>query len=733
MTEHRPSICRNCLAYCPIMVTVEDGRATKVIGDPNDTPYNGYICPKGRVLPDQHNDPNRLLHPRHRDAGGGFERIGSEQAVDEVTEILREIIARDGVHAIAMYTGTGVVSNPTGQILDFAFFRALGSRMVFTAATIDKPGANTSTALHGNWMAGAQRFETADTWLIVGANPVLAKSNGAPFHNPGIRLKEAQQRGLKLIVIDPRETETAKRAYIHLQPLPGEDPTLLAAMLHVILAEQLYDAAFVADNARGLDELRQAVAPFTPAYAEARAKVPVDQLVEAARTFAAGPTGSAVCSTGPSFARHGDLSFYLALCLNTVCGRWGRPGMRAAYQNILLPPYTPKAQAYPPYPVFGAHEMRNGMRQNASGMPAAALADEILLDGPGQIKALFCIGGNPLASWPDQAKARAALEKLELLVVFDYRLTATAELAHYVVPPPLLLEIPGATNRVEALKYAGVSRGFEMPWAQYADAVVPEPAGSDLMDDGEFFFRIAQRLGLQMEWINAGGYGPHVETTPVRIPLDMERMPSVAEMTGYFCQGSRVPLDTVRAFPHGHLFDEIEVVVEPKEDGWPHRLELADPLMMGELADVVREADVVETVREFPFLLMPRRANHFMNSVGQSLPALGRNMLLGPVHMHPDDMALFGLVQRQPVRLRSTTGTLLGEATADPTLRRGTVTTFQGLFADPEGIAPSVTALYALEDCDKITGMPRMSAIRVAVEPASPDACTPEPLLAAHA
>ncbi|MDX3898970.1 MAG: molybdopterin-dependent oxidoreductase [Sphingobium sp.] len=731
--EMKPSICRNCLAYCPIIVTLENDRPVKVVGDPIGTPYGGYICPKGRALPEQHNDPARLLKPLRRNTDGTFVSVTSNQAVMEVTERLRDLVNSFGPDAIALYTGTGPVSNPTGQILDYAFFRALGSSSTFSSATLDKPAAHTSTALHGNWMAGSQRFETADTWMIVGANPVLAKSNGVPFHNPGVRLKEAQQRGLKLIVIDPRQTETTKRAWLHLQPKPGEDPTLLAAIINIILTEGLEDGDFLAENAEGLDELRRAVAPFTPRYAAERADVPLNDILRAAHTFAAGPRGGVVCSTGPNFAEYGDLSFYLGLCLNTICGRWGRAGDRAAYQNILLPAYSPKAQPYPPYPVFGPRAMRvHGLRQNASGLPASSLADEILMPGDGQIKALFCVGGNPMQSWPLPEKTRAALEALELLVVFDYRMTLTAESAHYVIPPPLSLEIPGATYRVESLKYMGVSRGYEIPWAQYADAVAVEPAGSDLMDDGSFLFRVAQALNLQLEWVSNAGFGPHIESPPRKFRLDMSRPPSVAEMIEMACSESRVPLDDVRSHKHGHLYDEIDVRIAPRDPDCTAMLQLGDPLMMDDLAHVYDEASDRPDRARYPFLLMPRRSNNFMNSVGQTLPPLHKGTHHNPVHLHPSDMAAIGVGEGQLVRLASANGEMLGAASADPSLKPGTVTTWQGFGHRPDQAnacnaftGSSVTGLIGLDRLDPITGMPLMSAVPVSItKVASPAECS---------
>ena len=711
-----PSFCRNCLAYCPVLVEVENGRATRVTGDPAAAPYGGYTCPKGRALPAQHNDPQRLLHPLRRGEGDAFSRLAPADAVGEVAARLRAILDAHGPRAVAMYTGTGIVSHPEGPSVAKALFRALGSPMVFSAATIDKPAANISTALHGNWEAGAQPFETADVWLIVGANPLIAKSNGLPCNNPGERLTQALRRGLQLIVIDPRRSETARRARFHLQARPGTDPEVLAGLIRVLFEEGLVDHAFIGTHARGAEALRVAVDPFTAERVEQRTGVPAAMLLAAARAFGRGPRGGAVCSTGPSFATRSNLSYYLALCLNTLCGRWAREGDEAPYPNVLLPAYTPRAQPYPPYPVFGKQQMRGlGLRENASGMPTAALADEILLEGPERVRALFCLGGNPLMAWPDHARTLRAMRALDLLVVLDYRMTATARLAHYVVPPPLSLELPGTTQFSEALKYNGVSRGFDMPWAQYTPAVATPPSGAELMDDGEFFFRLAQQLGLRLEWTNVRGYGPHLEQPKESIPFDMARVPTTDDLIALMARGSRVPLEDVRRHPGGRVFDEVRTRVAPRSPDCSARLELADPLMLAELAAAA--APVPGDDDRFPYRLACRRANRAMNSVGDPAAAMPESPA---VFLHSADANALGLAPGDPAHVRSFHGEVLAVVRIDDHLLPGVVSMVhgQGEPADPACVS-SVTRLVGLDEHDPVSGIPRMTGIPVALSRAA--------------
>lgn len=312
------------------------------------------------------------------------------------------------------------------------------------------------------------------------------------------------------------------------------------------------------------------------------------------------------------------------------------------------------------------------------------------------------------------------MRDLELLVVFDYRMTATAKLAHYVIPPPLSLELPGTTQFAEALKYNGVSRGFEQPWAQYTPAVVSPPAGSEVVDEGEFFFRLAQRMRLQLDWLNVRGYGPHLENPRETIPFDMRRVPSTEELIGLMCKGSRIPLDAVKRHPHGHMFSEARVPVQPRDAGCNAMLELADPIMMTELASLA-DGQADERGRcDYPYRLVCRRSNHFMNSVGQTLAALAAGRESNPLYMHPEDVSALGIEAGARVRVRSPHGELVAAIDVDASMKPGVVSIYHG-FDDPEpgsnAHGRSVSRLIGMDEYDPITGIPRMSAIPVAIVP----------------
>jgi len=577
MKTTTPSICRLCLAHCGILATSENGRLLKVTGDPDNPLFKGYTCPKGRALPEQHNHPDRLLNSLKRQRDGDHRAIASDAVIDEVADKLREIIAEHGPRSVAMYIGTNSLPYPAGTATAFALLNALGSPMFFTSNTIDQPNKQIAQALHGIWQGGDQNFETADSWLLVGVNPVISKAAGIPCQNPAQKLKDAQKRGMQLIVIDPRRSETARKAAIHLQARPGEDPAILAGMIHVILQEGLYDQGFVDQQAEGLEVLRRHVAPFTPDCVARRADIKPELLVKAARVFAGAQSGAVNTGTGASFSMNSNLTEYLALCLTTLCGRWGRAGEPVTRPNAMLPPWQPRAQPFAPFTAWGFGEPMR-MRQlscSVAGMPTAALAEEILLEGSGQVKALICLGGNPMTAWPDQRKTYEAMRALELLVTVDPQMSETAKLAHYVIAPLLTLETPGMTLPAETGKYYGLGMGIPGAYAQYSPRIVEPPPGSDLLEEWQFFHGIARRLDLNLELVMAYGFGAYSESEPTVIPLMQDEETDTESLHRRMAAKARIPFDEVLQHAHGHLW-ETNVRIAPRDPACTARLRLND-------------------------------------------------------------------------------------------------------------------------------------------------------------
>jgi anaerobic selenocysteine-containing dehydrogenase len=727
MRETVPSVCRFCHAGCAILVDVEDGRPVRVVGDKTNPMYHGFTCVKGRQLPQQDAHPERLLSSMKRLPDGSYRPIPSQQAFDEIAEKVRAIVERHGPRAVASYTGTYSGLHAANYPMLMAWMDALGSPMRFTSNTIDQPGKAVALALHGSWSAPPHPFESADVVLLIGVNPLVAMSSGIPNANPAWHLRRAQKRGLELLVIDPRRTEVAELAQQHLQPRPGEDAALLAGILHVITREGLHDKAFVDENVSGFDALYRALEPFTPEYAARRADVPVQDLIRLARTFATAGRGTAATGTGPSMSgRHCTLIEYLALALNTVCGRWMRAGERVPNPGVLLPPIPARAQANPPWRGYGYGEKLRvrGLTDAACGMPTAALADEILLPGDGQVRALFSVGGNPMAAWPDQKKTYQAMQALELNVTLDIKMSATAKLAHYVIAPRLSLEMPGSTLLNESLYYYSVGFGYPQPYAQYTPALVEPPAGSDVIEDWELFWELGRRMGHELVLKpGVGGVADLAGDSGIRV--DMARKPSSSELIEKLMAGSRIPLAEVRAQPRGGLFPGEPVHVAPREPGWQGRLEVGNAELLAELALVAREAQApvrAPSGETYDYRMICRRIVAALNSSGRDLPRIAQGRSYNPAFMHPDDLAQLGVGSGQVVEITSPHGSILGIAEPDPTLRRGLVSMTHS-FGDVPGrerelrkIGSNTSQLTSVEtDYDRFTGMPRMSDVPVRV------------------
>jgi anaerobic selenocysteine-containing dehydrogenase len=673
-----------------------------VRGDASDPVYGGYTCIKGRQLPELLTHPARILRPLRRSPGGGFGEIDSRRALDEIADRLRAIIGESGPRSVASYCGTHAFQNSTALAVAKAWHAGCGSESFYSSITIDQPAKFVAMSRTGLWSAGMQGFDSADVLMVIGNNPIVsqyAPFGGIPPWSPVRSLNEARRRGLALICIDPRRSDVARRADLHLAVHPGEDPTLLAGILRVILAEGLHDRAFCEAWTRGLAELRGAIDAFALDHVASRTRVPREQIVEAARLFARGPRGTATTGTGPDMAPHPNLTEHLVSALNFVCGRVRREGERVSNPGILNRPTPAKAQPYPPWPGFGVgpRSRVRGLGQLIGEMPTAALADEILEPGEGRVRALLCIGGNPVVAWPDQQKVVRALQSLDLLVCVDVRLSATAKLADYVIAPKLSLERADVPILSDTW--------YEQPYTHFARALVDPPEGADLLEEWELYWELSHRLGIPLE---LGGRA---------LPLDVR--PDKEAVIATMVADSRIPFDAIRARGEGgRLFPEVRVTVAPADPDCEARLDLAPPGICDELREVR-----TPTVRDpRSHRLISRRLRHVYNSSGRDVTALRARGTTNPAYMNPADLEALGIADGALVEIESNHASILGVAAAAQDVPRGVVSMAHA-WGDPaldpkevrENGSSTNRLISAERDYDPISGMARQSAIPVDV------------------
>jgi len=696
-------ICRFCHAFCALDVHIKDGKVTHLIGDKNNPVYQGYSCIKGRNFHEWHYSGSRITSPMRRNDSGQLEEISLNEAYTDVADKLQSILAEHGPRSVAMYSGTFSHFCVAGVMTRHAFMDAIGSPMRFSNATIDQPGKPIAMALHRRWGAGPQAFADSDVCMIVGANPLVSMWGGIPAFNPARRLHQARKRGMKLIVIDPRKTESAQKADIHLQCLPGFDTEIIAAMIRIIIHEQLYDKDFVKLETEGFDELRQHVERFTPDTVAEIAGIDSEDLVAAARLFASSNSGNATGGTGSNMSPNGTLLEYLLLCLNTLCGRWVKAGEPVRNLGVLFRMFSGNARAEKPLPGFGFGEKLRirDLRDTAAGLPTAGLPDEILTPGPGQVKALFVVGGNPLTAFPNREKVKKAFESLELLVVIDPQLSATAEMANYVFGPKFGFEMPAISFANEGMVTYGLSIGFQEPYAQYQPALIDVAEDSQLVEDWRVFYEIARHMKLPLSYRGT--------------PYDMQTSPTTDDLIAAFVRRSPVPFDDIKAQASGQIFAHRSATAVPKEPDWPHYLQIGDESMMAELARIAAN----KKDRAIDLLLVSRREHEVYNSVGHSLPALQKKRPYNPVYLHPSDAERLQIENGACVEIHSDTGMVTGIVTMADDVRPGVVSVSHGFPNSAVTSSFSGTSVSTLIDdethFDPFSGMPRMSAIPVTV------------------
>jgi anaerobic selenocysteine-containing dehydrogenase len=310
-----------------------------------------------------------------------------------------------------------------------------------------------------------------------------------------------------------------------------------------------------------------------------------------------------------------------------------------------------------------------------------------------------------------------------LLVTLDIEMSATSQIADYVIAPKLTLETPGMSQPAEALKFFGPTLGYVEPYALYSPKIVDPPAGSDVIEEWEFFYGLAQRMQLGITLVGFYGWGRHIESPPIVTQMDMQNKPTTEELYEILTKGSRIPLDEIKKYPDGKIFDEVRETVQSRDPGNEDRLVLDDPHMLEELTEV-QDDDWTsrQSTEEFPFRMIPRRANNFVNSSGRSLASLRGKRPYNPAFVNPADLDDLGLASGARVEIRSAHGFIEGIVEADEGLRRGCISMTHAFGTNPDteadiGEVGSNTGRLTSDDAeyDRYTGMPRLGAIPVAM------------------
>ena len=703
--QHK-SFCRICTGMCGTVVSLDgDQRLVAVHGDREDPQSQGFICSKGANAPEAHNHEGRILHPLKRMADGSFQRISFDQALTEIGEKLAAIHREHGPEAIAAYRGSGCFFSSICLSLLPEWMAAVGTPKLFSTLTIDQSAKVVAPGRIGYWPPGPQHFHDSDVTLLVGSNPLVSIAN-LDMRNPLKRLKDAKARGMTLIVIDPRRTETAQFADIFLQPLPGTDGFILAALVRLVLAKQWHDREFCAQHVGDLDALRAAVDPFTPEVAARIADVPAADIVRAAEAFARdGTRGTVRTGTGPDMGPWSNLSEHLAQCLDILCGRLIKEGEVIPNPGFLMGRGPRRAQVIPaPRPWEQGPRSRIGDYGLIAGeMVTGVLADEILTPGPGQIRFLLNHGGNPAQAVPDQRKMTRALESLELMVSIEPHMTPSAALSHYILPPKLQYE------RADFPIYIFEPNLSPVPYTRYTPAIASPPAGSEVCDEWRVLWALARALGKPLTYMGE--------------PLDMTCPPTEEQLMRLTTKHAPVGFDEIAAEPLGYFLGGEPQLALPADPATAGKFSLMPADVRAEIEGLWAEGDSLVARDSYPLRLASRRNRHRFNSMGFTQPRIQRLASYNPAYMNPDDMARLGIRDGDTVRVVSADGAIPAIAEADGAVRPGVVSMSHGFGGLPDAGPDENGAICInqLTSCDRerqaINAMPRMTAIPVRVEP----------------
>ena len=639
--------CPLCEAMCGLAIKVEGHDVTDIRGDRDDPFSRGHICPKAAALVDIQNDPDRLRTPLIRE-GETFREASWDEALDRVAEAFARIKTEHGANATAAYFG-----NPSAHHWGMTthaphFLGLLRTKSRFSATSVDQlPHQLVTYLMYGHQLlVPIADIDRTDFLLVVGANPLA--SNGSLMSMPDAegRVRAVSARGGRVIVIDPRRTETAKIADEHVFIRPGADAAMLLAMVEVLFAESLVHEGRLAPMLDGLDAVREATAGFTPESVEAFTGVSAETTRRIARALASATTGAVYGRLGISTQRFGLLAQWAVQLLNILTGNLDRVG-----GSMFTTPAVDLVDGPASKPGhFGEWKSRvRGLPEWAGELPAVALAEEILTPGEGKIRALMTIAGNPVLSTPNGRQLDEALASLDFMVALDLYQNETTRHAHVILP---------TTTPLEHDHYDILLGGFAVRnYAKYSKAVLDKPPGAK--HDFEVFTELGERLAVLL------GVAPR----PRMDPTDVLRVGLAMGPYGGKRGSEALTFEALRDAEHGMDLGALEPRLPERLKTPSGKIMLAPKLCLDDLARL--HAAVAET--QPGLLLIGRRHVRSNNSWMHNYRRLVKGPTRHELHMHPDDLAARGLTDGSDVRVRSRVGEVTVEVRATEDVMRGVV------------------------------------------------------------
>ena len=688
--------CTLCEAMCGLAIEHDAaGRVLAIRGDADDVLSRGHICPKGVALMDVDADPDRLRRPLVRE-GTAWREVSWADAIARTVQGLRDVQQRHGRDAVAVYNGNPTVHSLGAMLFVPPFVRALRTRNRYSATSVDQLPHHVA-AMHcfGHGMLlPIPDLDRTDFLLVLGANPAASNGSLMSAGDPVGRLKAIRARGGRIVVLDPRRTETAALADAHHFIRPGGDAALLLALLHVVLAEGLGRDNHLAPHLDGVDALRTLAADWPPERVVAATGVPADAIRMLARDFARAPRAVAYGRVGTSMQRFGTLCAWLVTALNAVTGNLDSEG-GAMFTH-------PAIEV-----VRGARSRMGRWRSRVRGLPefdgelpVAALAEEIDTPGEGQVRALVTQSGNPVLSTPNGARLDRALASLDFMVSIDFYLNETTRHAHVVLPPAGPLERDHYDLAFRALAVRDTARFSPALRARHKDE----------RHDWELLAALAEQLGgdRRARW-----------QVKVMRTLGPARLVDLALRTGPYGAGvlargrTGLTLKALRAAPHGIDLGPLRPAFPARLRTANGRIDLAPAALVADIARLAAHVDGIGAATSAPgagttdaggtLALVGRRELRSNNSWMHNAERLVRGKVRCTLLVHPADAAARGIADGDTVRVTSRTGTVEVPVQLSDAMMPGVVSLPHGWGHGRAGTRLGVAAAHAGASINDLT------------------------------
>ena len=667
---------------CGITVETRGAEVVSIRGDDDDPLSHGYICPKATALKELHEDPDRLRFPVRRE-GESWKRITWSDAINETAQRISEIQARDGEYALGIYLGNPTIHNLGSTLFGPPLVETLNTRNRFSPTSADQlPHMFVAYLMFGHQLLlPVPDIDHTDFMLVIGANPLV--SNGSLMSAPNMRkrLTAIQKRGGKFVVVDPRKTETAKLADKHLFIRPATDAFFLLAVLHCIVQDQR--CADLDSRFRGWKDVVAMAKEFPPEATEATTGIAASEVRSLAEEFLSRDTAVCYGRIGTSTQPFGAIATWLVALVNIASGNFDRAGgymFTSPAIDLVDPQFAIERGGFDRW----KSRVRN-LPEFSGELPVSTLADEILEEGDGQIRAMITSAGNPVLSTPNGNRLDRALESLEFMVSIDPYINETTRHADIILPPVSPLERDNYDLVFRLLAVRNTSK--------YTPAVLPAPC------DGLHDWQIMHRLQSRLEDLKSG-WGPlRVIKRWWRGVMGPRRLLAMALWAGQRSarRSGRPSGFGIRQLEHKTEGVDLGPLTTCLFERMPEDhdfVELAPQLLLEDI-DRLKKSLGTDEAREDQLILIGRRHLRSNNSWMHNSPKMVSGKPRCSLLINPIDAKKLQIEDGAEVRVTSNVGSVQTLASVSDEIMPGVVSLPHGFGHDRPGVRLAVARTHA--------------------------------------